>query len=61
LYLIICTAGKFQKILLHVVRASSEKSAIIAILGGIVGSLLVVAKKTDLRVWKYTYQVDLHV
>jgi len=29
-----CTAGKFQRILLHVVRTSSEKSAIIAILGG---------------------------
>jgi len=25
-----CTAGKFQRILLHVVRTSSEKSAMIA-------------------------------
>jgi len=34
LILIICTGGKFQRILLHVGRTSSEKSAINAILGG---------------------------
>jgi len=32
-YCIICAAGKFPRILLHVVRTSSDKSAIIAILG----------------------------
>jgi len=33
--LIICTSGKFEGILLHVGRTSSEKSAVNAMLGGI--------------------------